>query len=208
MSLTFYGAPMSTATLTEIVLAELDLPHEKKVLDTKAGDTRKPEFLAINPNGLVPTIVHDGVAIWESAAITIYLGETFGTDRKLWPAPGPHRGEAMMWVVWTNTRLGDAMYRRGRASGQMGPDHPKNDQAFGVATKDLTALLAILDAHLAGKQFLVGEYSLADTHLHSICDWIKFSQVDFSAFANINAWSERCASRPGYKKVMAAAYGG
>ena len=120
--------------LHQDLLEELGVPHDKKKLDIQAGDTKKPDFLKINPNGKVPTIVHDGVAIWESSAITMYLGETFGVEKKLWPAAGPRRGEAMKWVAWTNVTLGEAVYRRGYASGEWGPNHPKNEQAFAAAS--------------------------------------------------------------------------
>jgi glutathione S-transferase len=203
MSLIFYYAPMSTASITQLVLEELGVPHDSKKLDIQAGDTKKPEFLKINPNGKVPTIVHDGVAIWESSAITMYLGETFGVGKKLWPEAGPRRGEAMKWVAWTNVTLGEAVYRRGYASGEWGPKHPRNEQAFAAANEDLAHLLGILDGALGGKQFLLGEYTLADTHLNSICDWLRHSKIDFAPFANINTWSERCGQRRAYKKVMA-----
>lgn len=206
MSLIFYFAPMSTATLTELVIEELGVPCDKKKLDIKAGDTTKPEFLKINPNGKVPTIVHDGVAIWESVAITMYLGEMFGVEKKLWPAQGPKRGEAMKWVAWANVTLGEAVYRRGHASGEWGERHPKNDAAFAVATEDIQKQLAILDGALAGKDFLTGDFTLADTHVHSLCDWLQHMKIDFSKFANVNAWSARCAKRPAYQRVMAAAF--
>ena len=115
MSLTFYYAPMSTASITDLVLEEPGVPCDRVKLDSQKGDTKKPEYLAVNPNGKVPCIVHDGTAIWESAAITIYLGETFGVERGLFPTPGPRRGEAMKWIVWTNVTMGDAATRLGRA---------------------------------------------------------------------------------------------
>src|SRR5919106_6511202 len=105
MSLTFYYAPMSTATLTEAVLAELGIPCERVKLDLKAGDTHKLEYLKLNPNGVVPLIVHDGTPIWESAAITMYLGEVFGVEAKLYPELSPKRGEAMKWIAWGNVTL-------------------------------------------------------------------------------------------------------
>ena len=107
MSLTFYYAPMSTASVTEGVLAELNISCERVKLNIQAGETRKPEFLKINPNGRVPVIVHEGTTIWESSAITMYLGETFGIKAKLYPAPGPKRGEAMKWITWSNVTLAD-----------------------------------------------------------------------------------------------------
>ena len=83
MSLTFYYSPHSSASPVHWTLNELGIPYEKVLIDIKAGDNKKPEFLKLNPNGKVPLIVHDGVAIFESAAIQIYLGETFGVEKGL-----------------------------------------------------------------------------------------------------------------------------
>src|SRR6478736_3486876 len=173
MSMIFYFAPMSTATLTELVIEELGIPCDRKQLDIRAGDTKKPEFLKINPNGKVPVIVHDGVAIWESSAITMYLGETFGVDKKLYPAPGPKRGEAMKWIAWTNVTLGDAVGRLGRNTMSWVPAEQHNAKAAEAATKDIADCLRILDKALDGRQFLVGDYTLADTHANSFTDWLR-----------------------------------
>src|SRR5580765_4708503 len=84
MSLTFYYSPQSTASLTELVIEELGIPVEKVKVDLKSKE--RPELLKVNANNKVPVIVHDGTPIFESAAITIYLGEQFGTAKGLWPA--------------------------------------------------------------------------------------------------------------------------
>ena len=102
MSLVFYYAPFSSAATVHSALEELGVPYEKVKIDLKANDQKKPAFLAINPNGKVPAIVHDGVAIFESAAIIIHLGETFGVEKNLFPAPGVKRAEALKWLVWCN----------------------------------------------------------------------------------------------------------
>ena len=120
MALTFYYAPMSTATITAIVLEELGIPYKSVKLDIKAGDTKKPDFLKLNPNGKVPLVVHDDIPIFESAAITMYLGEQFGVEKKLYPAPGPKRGEAMKWIVWSNVTLA-SRFTAGRATPWNGP---------------------------------------------------------------------------------------
>jgi glutathione S-transferase len=204
MSLVFYYAPMSTASITELVLEELGVPCEKVKLDIQKGDTKKPEFLAQNPNGKVPCLVHDGTPLWESAALTMYLGEVFGVERKLYPAPGVQRGEAMKWIVWTNVTLGDAVGRLTRNTMNWYPDDQKNAKAGEVAKEDIAGCLRVLDQSLNGKQFLVGDYTLADTHLNSFTDWLRHMQIDFTPFPNVNAWGERCRARPAYKKVMAA----
>jgi glutathione S-transferase len=204
MSLTFYFAPQSTAAITDLVLAELGTPHERVTVDISKKDGQKPEFLELNPNGRVPMIVHDGTPIWESAAITIYLGELFGTDKKLWPAQGPKRGEAMKWVVWTNVTLGDAVYRVFRNDGDWVPPDQQNANAAKAARLEVQKLLAMVEHNLDGRVFLTGDdYTLADAHLNSFLDWLRYSKIDFSKFAKVNAWSERCAARPAYKQVNA-----
>ena len=98
MSLVFYYSPMSTAVVTHWILEELGIPYETVKVDFQK-DTKKPEYVKLNPNGAVPLIVHDGTPIFESAAIAIYLGETFGVEKGLFPAPGPKRGEALKWIT-------------------------------------------------------------------------------------------------------------
>lgn len=205
MSLTFYFSPMSTASITELVLAELELQFERVTLDLKKGDTKKPEFLKLNPNGAVPTIVHDGVAIFESAAITMYLGETFGVAKSLYPAPGPKRGEAMKWIVWTNVTLGEAVGRWARNTMEWVPAEQRNAKAGETARADMDEKLAILDGALEGKSYLCGnDYTLADTHTNSFVDWLRHMKVDLAKFKNVVAWGERCSSRPAYVKAMSA----
>jgi glutathione S-transferase len=203
MSLVFYRAPMSTATMTEIVLAELGISHEVVTLDIRGGDTKKPEFLKVNPNGKVPVIVHDGTAIWESSAITMYLGETFGVEKGLYPAPGPRRGEAMKWIAWTNVTLADAVWRWTRNTMDWFPAEQRNAKAAEVAKADIGSCLRILDEALEGKEFLCGSYTLADTHLNSFVDWLRSMKLDLSAYPRLAAWSQRCCARPAYAKVMA-----
>jgi glutathione S-transferase len=205
MSLVFYYSPMSTASITELVIEELGLPCEKVKVDLQQGETKKPEFLKVNPNGKVPVIVHDGTSIWESAAITIYLGETFGVEKKLYPAPGVKRGEAMQWIVWTNVSIGDAVGRFTRNTMPWGaPEDQKNAKAGEAAKSDIGKHLGILDAALAGKQFLLGaDYSLADAHVSSFIGWLRHMQIDFAPYARVNAWNERCTARPAVKRLAA-----
>lgn len=207
MSLKFYYSPMSTASLSQIVIGELGVPHEAIKVDIGKGDAAKQELLAINPNGKVPTIVHDGAVIWESSAITIYLGETFGVDKGLWPAPGGKRGEAIKWVCWSNVSMGDAVYRWTRNTSERVPAELRNAKLGEEGKKDLAACMKIVDDQLGKSPYLVGDsYTLADTHLHAYLDWIRFLQFDFTPYKNLNAWAERCAARPVYKKIMTEAY--
>lgn len=202
MSLTFYYSPMSTAVITNLVLEELAVPCERITVDLKKGDTRAQEFLRLNPNGKVPVLVHDGTSIWESAAITLYLGEIFGVAKGLYPEPGPQRGEAMKWVVWSNVTLGDAFGRYVRNTSDWFPAEQHNAKAAAAAESDTRGCLQILDRALAGREYLLAGYTLADAHVNSLVDWLRFMKMDFSEYQHLNAWSQRCAARPAYARVM------
>jgi len=214
MSLTFYFAPMSTASITEAVLAELSIPFDLVKLNISAGETRTPEFLKVNPNGRVPAIVHEGTAIWESSAITMYLGEIFGVDAALYPAPGPKRGEAMKWISWSNVTLAEPASRlfaslptekqgdaETNAQENVAPEM-KTAIAMEKAKADLADCLRILNGGLEGRSFLIGDYSLADTHLQGIVGWIGSMQVDLTPFSNVTEWLNRCYERPAIAKLM------
>lgn len=202
---------MSTASITAAVLAELGVPCERHRIDIDAGHTHAPQFLAINPNGMVPVIVHDGVAIWESTAITMYLGEVFGVDAGLYPPLGTKRGEAMKWIAWSGAALFAASGRFAAAMRAAVPDEAARFDANadrGAATlsnakADVAVQLAIADAALAERDFLLGDYSLADTHLHAIVSWLAMMQIDLEPFAKLSAWVRRCDQRPALRAMSA-----
>lgn len=197
MSLTFYYSPQSSASPVHWTLDELGVPYEKVVLDLRAGDQRKPEFLKVNPNGRVPALVHDGVAIFESAAIQMYLGELFGVDKGLYPPPGPRRGEVMKWIVWTNASLGEAMSRMGRNIGPWAPEDERNAKAGATAKADVEAMLKIVEQTLEGRDYLTGSsFTLADLHLASWMDYVRMSGLDLATYPRLSAWVARCTARP------------
>lgn len=101
MSLTLYAAPMSSATPVVCALAELDVPHELVMLDLAAGDQKKPEYLALNPNGVVPTLVHDGTPIIESSVIVQYLDDAF-PEVPLSPADPLGLAEMRAWLAFVD----------------------------------------------------------------------------------------------------------
>ena len=206
MSFTFYYAPMSTASVTALVVEELGVPHER-VQVTLKEDTKTPEFLKINPNGRVPVIVHEGTAIFESSAITMYLGEVFGTNKGLYPPPGPQRGEAMKWIAWANVTLGEAIGRWLRNTMDSVPEDQRSSAAGRVARSDMDDCLRILDGAVRDRPYLVGEFTLADAHVRSFIDWLTFSGISLDAFTHLSAWADRCAERPAFQRLRAAGVG-
>jgi glutathione S-transferase len=205
MSLVFYYAPMSTAVTVHWALEELGIPYEAVEIDLKARDQDKPGYRALNPNGKVPLVVHDGVPIFESAAIIMHLGETFGVERDLFPRPGLERAEAFKWLVWANVSLGGAVGRFLSNTSDEVPADRRNAKAGESARVDVETLLGILDTALAKKTYLVAEtFSLADVHLAGFVAWIGMVGFTLARWPNVDAWQRRCTSRPGCARSRAA----
>lgn len=209
MSLTFYYAPMTSATRVHWALEELGVPYEKVKLDLAAGNQKKPEYLAMNPNGKVPLLVVDGVPVFESLAILVYLGETYGVEKGLFPAPGVARAEALKWMAWANVSLGDAIMRTIRNVGERFPAEQRNAAAGEQAKKDLLELWGMVDRALEGKEYLVGKaFSFVDLAVGGFVMITARFGVDLGAYKNVQAWSARCNARPALGRVMGEYMGG
>lgn len=203
MSLTFYYAPMTSATRVHWALEELGVPYEKVRVDLAAGEQKKPGYLALNPNGKVPLLVADGTAIFESLAILIHLGETYGVDKGLYPAPGAERGAALTWIAWSTATLGDALSRLLRNTSDRFPAEQRNAAAGEQAKKDIVELLGIVDSALAGKDHLLGnEFTLADLSIATFLPFFMRLGIDYSAHKNVVAWLGRCTARPALGRAM------
>ena len=204
MSVTFYYSPMSRATRVYWALEELGVPFEKVKLDLTAGDHKKPEYLAKNPNGKVPLLVVDGTPIFESLAILIYLGERWGVEKDLFPALGLARADALKWMVWGEATLGEAAGRVFQNTSDRFPAEQRNQKAGEVARKELDGHLAVLDRELQDKEYLVdGKFSFADLPLVATVRFLTFIGVDLASYANLQAWVARCTARPAMARAMA-----
>lgn len=207
MAITFFYSPQSSATRVHWTLEELGIPYEKVKLDLRAGDQRKPDFLAINPNGKVPALVLDGTPVFESSAIQILLGERFGVEKGLWPAANtPERAQALSWLLWGQISLGGPFMRYFINTGEWTPKELQHAPAGEAALKEVHANLEILDARLRGREFVVGDrFNLADLDLASLCGWaIPTAKLDVSKYPNLQDWLGRMTSRNAFKTAMSA----
>jgi len=203
MSITFYFTPMSTASTVHWSLEELQIPYEGVQVNLKDEADKKAKLGPVNPNLMVPVLVHEGTAIFESAAIQIYLGETFGVDKGLYPKPGPERAEALKWLVWTNVSLGEAVARWLRHT--QGEESQRNAVAGALAREDVARLHAMVEANLADREYMLGDkVSLVDFHIVSHFHWMSLCGIDLSAFPKSAEWVERCSARAANQKLMAA----
>ena len=207
MSITFFYSPQSSATRIHWTLEELGVPYEKVKLDLRAGDQRKPDFLAINPNGKVPALVVDGTPVFESSAIQILLGERYGVEKGLWPAASsPERAQALSWLLWGQVSLGAAFMRYFYNTGAWVPAELQHAPQAEAAMKEIHVNLAILEARLNGREFVVGDkFNLADLDLASMCGWaVPTAKVDISGYPSLQDWLGRMTSRSAFKTAMAA----
>ncbi len=204
-AVTVYHTPMSSSTRVAWALEELGLSYEKKRVDLAKGEQRTPEFLKLNPNGKVPVLVIDGKPMFESIAMILYLGETFGVDKGLFPAPGTDRAIAFQWMVWAGVTLNEALQRYSRNTNERYPADQKNEAAAKAAHADLQKLVGILEQSLDGREYLVGpSFTLADLTVSSWIGYLGRQGFDLSPYARVNAWQARCSSRPAMKRAAEA----
>jgi len=194
---------MSSATRVHWALEEVGAPYEKVKVDLGAGDQKKPEFLALNPNGKIPLLVADGRPIFESLAILLYLGERFGVEKGLFPAEIAERAEAFKWMAWGSVSIHDALSRLLRNTSDRFPAEERNPIAGESAKKELGGLLTILDRHLDGKEFVLGGgFSLVDVSMVAFMPFLGRLGVDLNPYKHLNAWVGRGMSRPALGRAM------
>jgi glutathione S-transferase len=202
MSITYYYAPMSTAVRTTWAIEELGVPCERVKVDIAKKESKTEAFLKLNPNGLVPLLVVDGTPIFESTAILLYLGETYGVEKGLYPPPGLERAETLKWVIWAGAGLLDPVSRWVRNTASYIPAEQHNVKAAEAGKKDVGSAMQVLDNALAGKSYLVNDrFSLADLAVSSYFGWLRFMGYDDSGFKNVKAWADRCLGRPAALKT-------
>jgi GST-like protein len=205
MSITLFHAKMSSAGPVAMALRELEVPHEKINVDLAAGEQRKPELLALNPNGKVPTLVVDGTPMFEALAINQWLGDRYGVAKGMWPAAdSPARLEALSWTTWAYVTYGAAIQRLNAASSPRVPAEQHNAAAAAAARKELSDLLGVLEGRLAKRPYVLGEtFTLADLIVASVVTYSTYCGVSVDAHPQVKAWLGRFAARPSFNEEWA-----
>ncbi|WP_374568039.1 glutathione S-transferase family protein [Ideonella sp.] len=195
-SIVLYWHPMSSASPIAAALAELDVPHQRIKVDIKAGEQRRPEYLALNPNGKVPTLTVDGAPMFEALAIQLWLGEQYGVERGLWPAAGtPERLQAMSWCTWAYVTYGTAIVRLQFST--MGEERLRSAAHADAAREALDGLLGLLDARLAAQPWMLGaEYSMADLLVGSVIGYSVYIGAPVAKHPHVQAWLTKVQARP------------
>lgn len=184
--------------------AELGLEFEQEVAGMAHGKVGEPWYQAMNPNGLVPTIDDDGLVLWESNVITRYLAAKHATGT-LMPESNAGRAQAEMWMDWQQTVLLPGItpvFWNIVRTPPSGPDQA----AIDAGCKKMLSSLAMLDARLAGRDFILGDHlTVADIPAGCVTYRWYGLPVEHGDFPNVRAWYERLAERPPYQQhVMLA----
>ena len=212
MTLKIYGISASRAARPLWAALELGVPFEHIAMTYKAGVTRTPEFLAINPNGHIPVVVDErpegSVTVWESMACTLYLAKVHGKadGQSISPASAQEEADALRWSFWTVTEVEkDAltvlMHRMAMPADQRKPD------LADAAEQRLRVPCRVLEGHLigqskAGSGYLsANRFTVADLCVASVLVWAKTSDLLMKEFPHLKAWLQTCAARPAFSQA-------
>ncbi len=189
-----------------LFLEESDLPYRIQPVNIGAGDQFKPDFLAISPNNRIPAIVDhepaDGgapVSVFESGAILLYLAEKTG---KFIPADLRGRVDVLQWLFWQMGGLGP-MAGQNHHFSQYAPE--KIPYAIERYVKETNRLYGVMDKRLADREFLAGEYSIADMAAYP---WIvphERQGQKLDDFPHLKRWFQAIAERPATVRAYARA---
>ena len=181
-------------------IEELKLPYERIDAGMAFGINKTPEYLKMNPMGLVPVIDDDGFILWESHAIARYLAEKHGTG-SLCPSDPQVRADADRWMDWASTfaaGLRNAFWGLIRT-----PAEKRDAKAIEEALKRSEELARVFDGAMAGKDFVAGKsFTMGDIPVGCHMQiWLNLP-VSRPKLANLEAWYARLQQRPAFKKVV------
>ena len=202
-----YGTPPTRAVRAMWLLNELDLPHEVIPVDLHAGEQLTPEFLVLNPAAKLPVLVDGDMVVSESAAIQLYLADKYG-DRfpggGLIPDTPEERGRMYHWLFFLMTEIEAPLWRVALHSFLYAEDE-KSDDEIALAKRDGKRMVAVLEQHMAGREFVVGDrVTVADFNAAFTLDWAREEALLDDAPA-LRAYLDRMYARAKAPVTIAAA---
>ncbi len=194
-----YTAPTPNGWKASIALEEMGLPYKVKVVNIMSGDQKKPDYLKINPNGRIPTIVdkdNGDFSVFESGAILIYLAEKTG---KFLPTDSKKKSQVIQWIMF---QMGGIGPMQGQANVFFRYWDKKIPEVIDRYHKETKRLYGVLETRLEGREWLCDDYTIADmanftwVHIHS------WAGVSIDDLPNVKAWVARMRARPAVQKGL------
>jgi GST-like protein len=185
-----------------IMLEELGLPYEVHAIDIGKGDQFQPDFVTISPNSKIPAIVDsegpDGkpFALFESGAILLYLADKSG---RFLPAKTSERFEVIQWLMFQMGGVGP-MFGQTHHFLRAAPEPVP--YAIDRYSKETRRLYGVLDKHLAGRQWLGSQYSVADIATYPWVARHEWHKVELADFPAVKRWYDAIGSRPAVQQGM------
>ncbi len=206
--LQLYSFPTPNGVKVSIMLEEIGLPYEAHTVTLSDADVKSPEFLSLNPNNKIPAIIDphgpdgDPIELFESGAILIYLAEKSG---KLLGSGPVERIKIIQWLMFQMGGLGPMLGQLGffiKFAGAQIEDPRPRDRYINEARR----LLGVLDRQMEGRDWIMGEYSIADI---AIVPWLRaldmYEAMDLLGWddhPNLDAYLDRFVERPAVKKGL------
>lgn len=196
-----YTAATPNGYKASIALEELGLAYDLHVLDLGAGRQKEPWFLAINPNGRIPAIVdrdNDDFAVFESGAILLYLAEREG---KLIPADANGRSQVIQWLMFQIGGIGPMLGQANVFTRYFPEQIPSVIDRY---RRESRRLFEVLDTRLADREWLAGDYSIAD--IANFC-WVcthDWPGVSIDGLPHLQRWLEAIEARPAVQRGLHA----
>ena len=203
-----YAFPTPNGVKASIALEELGLDYDPHLVTLADADVKSPEFLSLNPNNKIPAIIDpngpggEPVELWESGAILIYLAEKTG---KLMPTSGAGKYEVLKWLMFQMGGVGPMFGQMGffvKFAGSEIEDPRPRERYINEGKR----LLAVLEGAMEGKDWIAGEYSIADI---AIVPWLRALDfygakdlVGWDDLKNVPAYFDRFYDRPAVQKGM------
>lgn len=189
-----------------IFLEEAEVPYTIHPINIGKGDQFQPEFLKISPNNRIPAIVDqdpvgggEPISVFESGAILQYLAEKTG---QFLPSDLRQRVEVMQWLFWQMGGLGP-MLGQNHHFGQYAPE--KIPYAINRYVKETERLYGVLNERLSDRDFVAGDYSIADMAAYPWIVPYERQQQDLNNFPHVKRWFEAIQSRPAVQRAYAKA---
>jgi glutathione S-transferase len=200
-------APGNASMTPHMLLEELGLPFELKRVDREQGAHKSPEYLKLNPNGLIPVLVDGDLVLYETAAIVLHLCDAH-PQAGLAPALGTtERAHFYKWLVWLAASLQSQMpiyfytdryVAAGNAAGAA--------EVKALTTERIEKLIDQIDAQLAshgGPWFLGERFSALDPYALMLCRWTRSARRPARTLPHVGPWLQRMLARPAVQRVFA-----
>lgn len=201
--------PSTAAMVPHILLEEIGAPYQRELVDRAVGEHKAPQYLRLNPNGLIPVLVDGGQAIYETAAIVLHLCDTHPQAALAPPLGSPERAQFYQWLMWlTNTLQASLIV-------YFYPERWMDEgNAAGVAElkahaeRKVGVLIDMLEAELARHDqpwFGGARYSALDPYVFTLCRWTRnFKSPPARERPLLGLYLQRVLARPAVQRVIAA----